>query len=58
MEGIDRAVGRVLGLKFRLGLFEQPYVDEGLAASTVNNAAARELNVSVAREAVVLLKRQ
>ncbi|MEF7438531.1 glycoside hydrolase family 3 N-terminal domain-containing protein [Paenibacillus lautus] len=56
MEGIDRAVGRVLGLKFRLGLFEQPYVDEGLAASTVNNAAARELNVSVAREAVVLLK--
>lgn len=56
MESIDRAVGRVLGLKFRLGLFEQPYVDEGLAASTVNNAAARELNVSVAREAVVLLK--
>jgi beta-glucosidase-like glycosyl hydrolase len=29
---IDKAVGRVLKAKFELGLFEQPYVDEGRVA--------------------------
>ena len=55
MEYIDRAVARVLRLKFRLGLFEHPYIDEGLANATVNNAA-KDLNASVAREAIVPLK--
>ncbi len=31
---IDRAVGRILALKFRLGLFEHPFVAEELARKT------------------------
>lgn len=31
MEAIDNAVRNILRLKFRLGLFENPYVDETLA---------------------------
>ena len=52
MEYIDRAVARVLRLKFRLGLFEHPYIDEGLAQPSI--IAAKDLNASVAREAIVL----
>src|SRR5438874_409065 len=33
---VDRAVGRVLAAKFRLGLFENPYVDPDYAEKTTN----------------------
>ena len=49
MEYIDRAVARVLRLKFRLGLFEHPYIDEGLAVQPSIIFAAKDLNASVAR---------
>ncbi|HEV2828031.1 MAG TPA: beta-glucosidase BglX, partial [Pyrinomonadaceae bacterium] len=53
---IDEAVRRILRIKFRLGLFDKPYVDEKLEPaaifSTANVAAARE----IAARSVVLLK--
>ncbi|MDP4098236.1 glycoside hydrolase family 3 C-terminal domain-containing protein [Paenibacillus sp. P96] len=53
---IDRAVARVLLLKFRLGLFDQPYADTTRAASVVKSEAARTVNLQLARESVVLLR--
>ncbi|MFD0717615.1 glycoside hydrolase family 3 N-terminal domain-containing protein [Paenibacillus sp. GCM10027626] len=55
---IDRAVRRVLRLKFRLGLFENPYTAEEAAAEIVGNETARQLNLQLARESVVLLKNE
>lgn len=53
---IDRAVRRVLRLKFILGLFDNPYIDENKASEVVNSKASRELNLQIARESIVLLK--
>ncbi len=56
MELIDRAVRRILKLKFRLGLFENPYVDPDYAFKTVHAKESRELALQAAREGIVLLK--
>jgi beta-glucosidase len=53
---VDRAVRRVLALKFRLGLFDHPYVDLSHAQQVVHSAEHRELALQAAREGVVLLK--
>ncbi|RRJ66906.1 beta-glucosidase [Paenibacillus oralis] len=53
---IDRAAARVLRLKFRLGLFDRPYVPELRPASVVGSPEFQEANLQVAREAAVLLK--
>ncbi|GBF06724.1 beta-glucosidase-like glycosyl hydrolase [Deinococcus aerius] len=50
---IDEAAGRVLNLKFRLGLFERPYVDPAGAEAAVT--AGRDLALRAARESVTLL---
>lgn len=55
---IDRAVSRILRLKFRLGLFDNPYTDEQRAVSVVGSPDFRETNLQVARESVVLLKNE
>lgn len=55
-EQVDRAVGRVLGTKFRLGLFENPYVDPEYAARITNCDAHRELALEAAQKAIILLK--
>jgi beta-glucosidase len=55
---LDRAVGRVLAAKFRLGLFDDPYVDPDHAAQITNCAAHRELAEKTAEKAVVLLKNE
>jgi beta-glucosidase len=55
-EVLDRAVGRVLRVKFEMGLFENPYVDAGKAAKLVKTPANVQLARQVARESVVLLK--
>jgi len=52
---IDEAVYRILVTKFRMGLFENPYVDESLA-SIVGNAKHREVARQAVRESIVLLK--
>lgn len=56
LNDLDRAVGNVLRLKFRMGLFENPYVSPQLAKSTVRSKAHKELAREVAREGIVLLK--
>ncbi|MCX7800155.1 MAG: glycoside hydrolase family 3 C-terminal domain-containing protein [Fimbriimonadales bacterium] len=53
---LDRAVARVLRVKFELGLFEKPFVDEDQAESIVGQASHRQLALEAARESVVLLK--
>jgi beta-glucosidase len=53
---VDRAVARVLATKFRLGLFDNPYVDPDYAEKTTNSAEHRALALKAAEEAVVLLK--
>ncbi len=53
---VDRAVRRVLELKFRLGLFEHPYVDVERAVRVVHSPAHRELALRAGREGIVLLK--
>ncbi len=55
---VDEAVRRVLRLKMRLGLFEQPYTDETLAAGIVGRDDFRDLALRVARESMVLLKNE
>ena len=53
---VDRAVRRILNLKFRLGLFENPYVDVNHAISTVHSQAHQDLALRAGREGIVLLK--
>lgn len=54
-DDIDRAVHRVLQLKYDLGLFENPYVDETLAEQKVGSAENTQLAKQVALESAVLL---
>lgn len=56
MEDIDRAVGNVLRLKFRMGLFENPYVSPEQAKKLVRSKEHKDLAREVAREGTVLLK--
>ena len=53
---IDRAVKNVLRLKFRLGLFENPYVSPEEAKRIVGCDGHKALAREVARKSVVLLK--
>lgn len=58
MQDIDRAVANVLRLKFRMGLFENPYVSPEKAGRTVRSQTHKKLARQVAREGVVLLKNE
>ncbi|MEK4327223.1 glycoside hydrolase family 3 N-terminal domain-containing protein [Paenibacillus sp. FSL R7-0297] len=53
---VDQAAARVLELKFRLGLFEQPFADPGRAEQVIGNPEHAELARSIAAEGIVLLK--
>lgn len=53
---IDRAVTRVLRLKFELGLFDHPYVEPDEAARRGGSRENRALALAAAREAITLLK--
>jgi beta-glucosidase len=55
---LDRAVANVLRAKFRLGLFEDPYVDPDYADAICRLPAHRELALKAARKAIILLKNQ
>jgi beta-glucosidase len=55
-QDVDAAVARVLTLKFRAGLFEHPFSDEGRIAAVVGAKANTALARKVADEAIVLLK--
>lgn len=54
---IDEAVSRILALKFRLGLFEDPRLpDQERIDAVIGSDEHQQLNLEVAREAVALLK--
>lgn len=54
---IDAAVARILALKFRLGLFEDPRLpDQKRIDAVIGSEEHQQLNLEVAREAVALLK--
>jgi beta-glucosidase len=53
---VDRAVARVLGAKFRLGLFENPYVDSDYAGRIASSPEHQKLALEAAQETIVLLK--
>ena len=53
---IDESARRLLRLKFRLGLFDDPYVDEETAASVCGQPEFREKGALAQRKSIVLLK--
>ncbi|MGH9213270.1 MAG: glycoside hydrolase family 3 N-terminal domain-containing protein [Acidimicrobiales bacterium] len=53
---VDTAVRRVLRTKFDLGLFEQPYVDVGRAATLFDTPPQRALAREIAAKSIVLLR--
>ncbi len=55
---LDTAVARVLRMKFNLGLFDRPYVDEKIVAQKVATVQNRTVAREVARESIILLKNE
>jgi beta-glucosidase len=55
-ERIDASVRPILLAKFRLGLFENPYAEDGLAEKLNFNAEHQQTSLAMARQAIVLLK--
>jgi len=53
---VDRAVSRILNMKFRLGLFEDPYAKPEEAAKIIDTPEQRELSLRAARQSIILLK--
>jgi beta-glucosidase len=53
---IDESVKRILRLKFKLGLFDHPYVDPTAADAAVE--AGRDATLTAARESMTLLRNQ
>jgi beta-glucosidase len=56
VSAIDDAVRHILNVKFKLGLFESPYVDPEYAVRVVHCKEHVELALQAAREGIVLLK--
>jgi len=58
IEDIDRAVKKVLRLKFKLGLFEDPFVDKEQAISISKRESHRQLALKAAHQSIILLKNE
>ena len=59
MKTLDSRVGDVLRVKFKLGLFDDPYVKDPAAADKiVHNAEATAMGLKMNRESMVLLKNE
>jgi len=56
MSRINEAAGRILTLKFKLGLFDHPTVDASKADAAV--MAGRDVTLQAARESITLLRNQ
>jgi beta-glucosidase len=57
MTVLDKCVADVLRVKFKLGLFDHPYVLDTLAANkSVHNAANEAISMEMSRQSMVLLK--
>lgn len=55
---IDEAVRRILRIKFKLGLFERPYVDPKRAQAVIQSRENIETALELARMSIVLLKNE
>jgi len=55
---VDAAVADVLAAKFRLGLFDNPYVDPDYAVRTMNSPEHQKLALKAAQESIILLKNE
>ena len=55
---VDRAVGRILKQKLRLGLFEKPFVNVKRAEDVVHRREHQDIAYQAAREGIVLLKNE
>jgi len=55
---VDTAAAHVLATKFRLGLFDNPYVDPDNAERVTNSAEHQKLAEEAARKVIVLLKNE
>lgn len=55
---VDCSVRRILTMKVRMGLFENPYVDAGQAAAVFDTPAQRDLARTIAQQSIVLLKNE
>ena len=53
---LDEAVRRVLRIKFKTGMFEDPYADPQHVDQIVQSASHRQIALDAAREAMTLLK--
>ncbi len=53
---LDELVAAMLTYKFKLGLFDDPYVDPNTAERIVGSATNRKLALQAARETITLLK--
>lgn len=56
MERINASVARVLEAKFKLGLFENPYINEKQVSKIVFNPDHQQTALEIARKSIVLLK--
>ncbi len=57
MDTINRRVADVLRVKFRLGLFDHPYIESAAASrKIVNSEAGQQIALQASRESIVLLK--
>lgn len=56
IDDIDRACGRILRMKFEMGLFENPYVDAKKAKKEVRSETHRQVALQAARASVTMLK--
>ncbi|MGC5629193.1 glycoside hydrolase family 3 N-terminal domain-containing protein [Georgenia sp. Z1344] len=57
-ERVDEAAVRLLEPLFRLGLFEDPYVDPDVATATIGNEENRKVGLETQRDSLVLLENQ
>lgn len=55
---LNAAVARVLWVKFRLGLFENPYVDEQAVEAVTHTVESQATSLKAAEESIILLKNE
>jgi len=55
---VNEAVKRLLTEQFKLGLFENPYIDAGKANATIGSEANRAKGLDIQKKSVVLLQNQ
>lgn len=58
MDRLDEAVARVLTMKFRMGLFDAPFVDVAASERTLATAAHRDVALRAGERSAVLLRNE